>query len=103
MLTHTNHKIYGIVEDINKTEKMIQLYKGGNDPADKIMETQHRIRKNKLMRELLSELALSGLSIKNTKGIIQRLTAYIEKSEETIGGAIDGEYDFSEMEKLMAI
>lgn len=82
MTTHINHKIYGIVEDIKKTEKMIELYKGGSDPADEIMEKQHRIRKNKFLRELLSELALSDVSFKEMKGFIRGLTNYLEKTDK---------------------
>jgi flagellar biosynthesis component FlhA len=103
MNTHINHKIYGIVEEIKLTEEMIVLHQNGDDPADEIMEKQFRIKKSKLMRELLSELALSGLSIKNTKGIIQRLATYIEKTEEPFEGKNEDEYEFSEIEKLMAV
>lgn len=103
MTTHINHKIYGIVEAIKKTEKMIQLHQSEDDPADAIMKNQFEIRKIKLLRELLSELTLSGLSMKTTKGIIQRLAAFIEKAEEQFGKPDDSKYDLSEVERLVAI
>ena len=103
MLEYINHKISDIISEIKEVEDMIKYHLEGDDPADEIMEKQFRIRKSKLMRELLAELALSGLSIKNTKGIIQRLTSYIEKTEESFEGKNEDEYEFSEIEKLMAV
>jgi hypothetical protein len=98
-----NHKINGILEEIKMTEEMIKLHREGGDPADRIMETQFFIRRIKLMRELLAEFAVSGLNIKKTKGIMQRLTEYIERTEEAIGGKKENKDEFKEIEKLMAV
>lgn len=97
-----NHKVYGITEEIKKTQSMIQLYEGGNDPADSIMEQQFLIRKNNLFRELLSELILSGISMTPIKDLIQQLASYIEKSEQQLSPIKEEKYDLREVEKLLA-
>lgn len=103
MLAHTNYKIYGTIEEIKKTHAMVQYHGQGDDPADEILAEQFEIRNRKLFRELLAELALSGVSFKSIAPIINRVTAYLEKSD------INGEFpkglksNLAEVEKLMAV
>lgn len=103
MTTTINHKIYGITEDIKQTQSMIQLYQGGGDPADSIMEQQFLIRKSNLFRELLSELILSGISIAPIKDLIQQLTNYIENTENQLKTTKSETYDLKEVRQLLSI
>lgn len=102
MLEYINHKISDIITEIKEVEGMIKYHLEGDDPADPIMAEQFRNRKNKLLKELLSELALSGVNFKDMRGFIRRLTDYLEKSDNAASMSKELKSNLAEVEKLMA-
>ena len=103
MATYVNHKIQDIIGELKDTEKMVSLYENAEDPVAEVMAYQFRRRKAKLMKELLSELALSGASFKSTGRTIQRLTSYLEALDEEDATSKELKSNLAEVEKLMAV
>lgn len=102
MLEYINFKIQDIISEIKEVEEMIQYHLEGDDPADVVIAEQFRNRKNKLLKELLSELALSGVSFKEMKSFIRRLTSYLERSDNAASMSKDLKSNLAEMEQLLA-
>ncbi len=82
MVAQIDYKVHGIVREIRETQAMIKYHEGGDDPVDAIMADQFRHRKYQLLKELLAELALSGISFKDMKSFVRQLTNYLEKSDK---------------------
>jgi hypothetical protein len=101
MIEYINHKIKDIISEIKEVEGMIKFHLDGNDPADPIMAEQFRHRKNKLLKELLSELALSGVNFKDMRGFIRRLTTYLEKTDSAASMPKELKSNLAQVEKLM--
>ena len=102
MLEYFNFKIKDIIAEIREVEGMIQSHLEGNDPADPILAEQFRHRKNKLLKELLSELALSGVSFREMEHFIQRLTKYLEKTDQAADASVELKSNLAEVETMLA-
>lgn len=100
-MAFTNHKIVGLVDEIKETQAMVTFHEDAKDPADEILAEQFKIRKHRLLRQLLSELALSGVSFKEIKQFIQRLTGYLEKTETVNGTSADIQSNLAEVEAML--
>ncbi len=103
MQVQMDYKIYGIVREIKETQAMIKYHDEGDDPVDAIMAEQFSIRKRKLLRELLSELALSGVSFNEIKHFIHSLTAYLEKTDQPNGTSEGLKSNLAEVEAMLVL
>ena len=82
---------------------MIKYHEEGDDPADEILVVQFQIRKRRLLKELLSELALSGVSFNENKHFIQSLTAYLEKTDQPNGISEGLKSNLAEVEAMLVL
>lgn len=59
-----SNKIQGIIDEINKTQAMIELHTCHKDTVSAFMAKQYNGIKRKLFKELLAELMLADLSFR---------------------------------------
>lgn len=101
MAAQIDYKVHGIVREIKETEAIIKYHEEGDDPMDVIMADQFRHRKHQLLKELLAELALSGVSFKEMKNFIQRLTKYLEKTDKAADASKELKSNLAEVETML--
>ncbi len=98
------HKIQGIIDEINKTQVMIELHqKESSDPVSAFMVKQYKGIKRKLFKELLAELMLADLNYKDMEPFIQKLSSYLKQSDEAVAMPKDLKSGLMKMERLMAV
>ena len=102
MYEFKGHKIQGIIDEINKTQAMIELHAAHKDAVSAFMAKQYNGIKRKLFKELLAELMLADLSYNDMEHFIQRLTIYLKQSDEAAALPKDLKSNLSKMEGLMA-
>jgi hypothetical protein len=95
------HKIQGIIDEINKTQAMIELHVRHKDEVSVFMAKQYNGIKRKLFKELLAEMMLADLSYNDMEHFIQRLSAYLKQSDEATALPKDLKSNLAEVEKLM--
>lgn len=96
------HKIQGIIDEINKTQAMIELHSGPKDAVSVFMVKQYNGIKRKLFKELLAELMLADLSFNDMEHFIQRLSVYLKQSDEAAGLPSELKTNLRQVEGLMA-
>ncbi|MBK8565970.1 MAG: hypothetical protein IPN76_22170 [Saprospiraceae bacterium] len=97
------HKIQGIIDEINKTQAMIELHEPHSDAVSAFMVKQYKSIKRKLFKELLAELMLADLSFSEMEHFIQKLTVYLKQSEEATTLPSELKTNLTQVERLMAI
>ncbi len=76
------HKIQGIIDEINKTQAMIDLHGSHKDAVSVFMDKQYNGIKRKLFKVLLAEMMLADLSYSDMEHFILRLAAYLKQSDD---------------------
>ncbi|MCU0346808.1 MAG: hypothetical protein MUC59_07680 [Saprospiraceae bacterium] len=96
------HKIQGIIDDINKTQAMIELHAKHEDAVSAFMAKQYDGVKRKLFKELLAEMMLADLSYQEMEHFIQKLAAYLKQSDVTTTLPKELKSNLAKVEKLMS-
>ncbi|MEK7254958.1 MAG: hypothetical protein AAB316_09450 [Bacteroidota bacterium] len=99
----SEQKIIGLTEEIRKVEAFMAVHQQFDKPEDKVHVKYLQACKQALLKELLAELALSGVSFKTNKSFIERLTSYLEKSDSASSVSKELKSNLAEVEKLMPV
>lgn len=97
------HKIQGIIDEINKTQAMIELHGSQKDTVSDFMAKQYNGIKRKLFKELLAEMMLADLSYSDMEHFIQRLAAYLKQSDDATFLPKELKSNLAEVEKLLPV
>ncbi|HFA48516.1 MAG TPA: hypothetical protein ENJ95_05790 [Bacteroidetes bacterium] len=95
-------KIPSIANEIRQADTAVREWQSKKEPLSATMVMQYELLKKDLLKDLLVELIQSNISFKSAGNFIQRLTLYLQKSEqeETISEAIKKE--LKSVEKILA-
>ena len=97
----TTRKITTLTSDLKIADAALQSWKGKDEPLSATMVLQYELLKQELLKDLLVELVQSGISFNSAGDFIQRLTSYLQTTEQKkqLPNAIRS--NLEEVEKLL--
>ena len=78
----TTQKLTSLTSDLKSADAALQSWKAKDEPLSATMVMQYELLKQELLKDLLVELVQGGISFNSAGDFIQRLTSYLQTTEQ---------------------
>ena len=78
----TTQKLTSLTSDLKIADAALQSWKAKDEPLSATMVMQYELLKQELLKDLLVELVQGGISFNSAGDFIQRLTSYLQTTEQ---------------------